>query len=82
MKSNMAFVQVCSELKLFEAVVMWANHLHCSAEQSEVVLFQLLPLIRFPLMAPEELEVDSSLLQHHRCDEPESTLLHASLAYW
>lgn len=77
----MAFVQACSELKLFEAVVMWADHLHCSAEELEDALPQLLPLIRFPLMAPEELEVDLSLLQHTFCDELESTLAHASLAY-
>lgn len=45
------------ELKLYEAVVMWAQQQHFDAQQSEDALSQLLPLIRFPLMSLEELQV-------------------------
>lgn len=55
--NNNRVMQVCSELRLLEAVTLWAQHQDIEAEQRVDALSQLLPLIRFPLMSPEELQV-------------------------
>ena len=50
-------MQVCEEVKLYEAVLMWTQHQKFDAQQTDEALSQLLPLIRFPLMSLEELQV-------------------------
>lgn len=62
-------VQVCSEMKLFGAVVMWVQHKQLPREEIALALNQLLPLVRFPLMSLEELEVLFSCTPH-RCHVP------------
>ncbi len=52
-------MQVCPELRLLEAVTLWAQHQDVEAEERVNALSQLLPLIRFPLMSSEELQVGS-----------------------
>ncbi|CAL8466648.1 g6184 [Coccomyxa elongata] len=51
---------VCPELRLLEAVTLWAQHQDVQAEQRVNALSQLLPFIRFPLMSPEELQAVQS----------------------
>ena len=50
-------LQGCSEWEAFQAVRLWAAG---GAEQAEVE--RLLPLVRFPLMSPQELQVRPIIL--------------------
>jgi hypothetical protein len=50
-------LQVCSEYNLFRAVILWAQHRASLGTNAQQALSQLLPLVRFPLMSPEELQV-------------------------
>lgn len=55
-------MQACSEFQLFEGVVDWAQQREYDGEVTDA-LTELLPLIRFPIMLPQELQVPY-LLSH------------------
>lgn len=49
-------VQACSEFELFRGVILWAKHRVSDTEVTEA-LETLMPLIRFPIMLPQQLQV-------------------------
>ena len=49
-------MQACSEFELFQGVVLWAKHRVSDTEVTEA-LETLMPLIRFPIMLPQQLQV-------------------------
>lgn len=51
-------MQACSEFELFKGIIAWAPH-RGSVEDISSELTELLPLVRFPVMLPQELQVSS-----------------------
>ena len=62
-------MQACTEFELFKGVIEWAQPRGVSEGASDE-LSELLPLIRLPVMLPQELQVCNSLPSTSRSNLP------------